>query len=108
VILADVVLPGQYYSEKNGTLTNKLQHVQTTDIAVQALRRSRPEWQIIAELGQELGHKFCFSHVNQVFEAMSKETKAFSGLSFDQIGEKGMKLRNTFKDNGMKLVKAPS
>ena len=45
--IADVVLPGQYYSEKKVTFTNKLQQVQSTDIAVQPLRRSRPEWQII-------------------------------------------------------------
>ena len=103
--IADVVLPGQNYSEKKGTFTNKLQQVQTTDIAVQALRRSRPEWQILAELGQALGYKFDFNNVNQVFGAMSEEIKAFSGLSFDQIGDKGIKLTKTFKDNGMKLVK---
>ena len=55
--IADVVLPGQFYSEKEGTYTNKNQRVQSTEIAVQALRRTRPEWQIISELLQALGHK---------------------------------------------------
>ena len=106
--IADVVLPGQFYSEKKVTFTNKLQQVQSTDIAVQSLRRSRPEWQIIVELAHALGHKFNFSNVNQVFEAIAEETKAFSGLSFDQIGDQGMKLKQTFKDTGMKLVQAPA
>ena len=106
--IADVVLPGQFYSEKKVTFTNKLQQVQSTDIAVQSLRRSRPEWQIIVELAHSLGHKFNFSDVYQVFAAMAEETKAFSGLSFDQIGDKGMKLKQTFKDTGMKLVQAPA
>ena len=52
--IADVVLPGQYYSEKEGTYTNKHQRVQSTEIAIQALRRTRPEWKILAELLQSL------------------------------------------------------
>ena len=106
--IADVVLPGQYYSEKKGTFTNKLQQVQAIDIAIQALRRSRPEWQIIVELAHALGQKFKFGNVNQVFSAMAKETKAFSGLSFDQTCDHEIKLTKTFKDTGMELVQAPA
>ena len=106
--IADVVLPGQYYSEKKGTFTNKLQQVQAIDIAIQALRRSRPEWQIIVELADAIGQKFKFRNVNQVFTAMAKETKAFSGLSFDQTCDHEIKLTKTFKDTGMELVQAPA
>ncbi len=106
--IADVVLPGQYYSEKKGTFTNKLQQVQAIDIAIQALRRSRPEWQIIVELADAIGQKFNFRNVNQVFTAMAKETNAFSGLSFDQTSDRGIKLTKTFKDTGMELVQAPA
>ena len=106
--IADVVLPGQYYSEKKGTFTNKMLQVQAIDIAIQALRRSRPEWEIIVELAKELGQEFNFTNVNQVFAAMAKETKAFSGLSFDHTSDHGIKLIKTFKDTGMKLVQAPA
>ena len=104
--IADVVLPGQHYSEKKGTFTNKQQQVQAIDVAIQALRRSRPEWQIIVELAHVLGQKFKFSNVNQVFTEMAKETKAFSGLSFDQTSDHGIKLTKTFEDTGMTLVQA--
>ena len=106
--IADVVLPGQYYSEKKGTFTNKMQQVQAIDIAIQALRRSRPEWQIIVELADAIGQKFNFRNVNQVFTAMAKETNAFSGLSFDQTCDHEIKLTKTFKDTGMELVQAPA
>ena len=106
--IADVVLPGQYYSEKKGTFTNKLQQVQAIDIAIQALRRSRPEWQIIVELANALGQKFKFRNVNEVFTAMAEETKSFSGLSLDQTSDSGIKLTKTFKDTGMELVQAPA
>ena len=102
--IADVILPGQYYSEKEGTYTNKHQRVQSTEIAIQALRRTRPEWQILAELLQSLGQTSCFDSVPQVFAAMVQEAKAFSGVSFDEIGSLGIELKNKTKDTGMKVL----
>ena len=102
--IADVVLPGQYYSEKEGTYTNKHQRVQSTEIAIQALRTTRPEWQILAELLQSLGQTSCFDSVPQVFAAMVQESKAFSGVSFDEIGSLGIELKNKTKDTGMKVL----
>ena len=102
--IADVVLPGQFYSEKEGTYTNKDQRVQSTEIAVKALRRTRPEWQILSELSQALGHKSSFESIPQVFNAMVQESKAFSGISFDKIGSLGIELTKNMKDPGKKVV----
>jgi len=102
--MADVVLPGQFYSEKEGTYTNKNQLVQSTEIAVKALRKTRPEWQIISELSQALGHKSSFESIPQVFNAMVQESKAFSGISFDKIGSFGIELTKNIKDSGKKVV----
>jgi len=102
--IADVILPGQYYSEKEGTYTNKHQRVQSTEIAIQALRRTRPEWQILAELLKYLGQSSCFDSVPQVFAAMVKEVKAFYGVSFEEIGSLGIELKNKTKDPGMKVL----
>jgi len=102
--MADVVLPGQFYSEKEGTYTNKNQRVQSTEIAVKALRKTRPEWQIISELSQALGHKSSFESIPQVFNAMVHESKAFSGISFDNIGSFGIELTKNIKDPGKKVV----
>ena len=102
--MADVVLPGQFYSEKEGTYTNKNQRVQSTEIAVKALRKTRPEWQIISELSQALGHKSSFESIPQVFNAMVQESKAFTGISFDKIGSFGIELTKNTKDSGKKVV----
>jgi len=102
--MADVVLPGQFYSEKEGTYTNKNQRVQSTEIAVKALRRTRPEWQIISELSQALGHKSSFESIPQVFNVMVREAKAFTGISFDKIGGLGIELTKNTKDPGKKVV----
>jgi len=102
--VADVVLPGQFYSEKEGTYTNKNQRVQSTEIAVKALRKTRPEWQIISELSQALGHKSSFESIPQVFNAMVQEAKAFTGISFDKIGSFGIELTKNTKDPGKNVV----
>jgi len=102
--MADVVLPGQFYSEKEGTYTNKNQRVQSTEIAVKALRRTRPEWQIISELSHALGHKSSFKSIPQVFNVMVQEAKAFTGISFDKIGSFGIELTKNTKDPGKKVV----
>ena len=102
--IADVVLSGQYYSEKEGTFTNKDQRVQSTEIAVKSLRRTRPDWQIISQLSQALGYKSSFESIPQVFDTMVQEAKAFSGLSFEKIGSFGIEMSKSLKDPGKKVV----
>ena len=102
---AQIILPGQYYSEKEGTYTNKHYRVQAAKIAVKGFHNTRPEWQILSELLSVLGQKKSFETVSQVFDEMTKEVKAFSGICYDDIGEFGLELTNKIKDKGMKIVK---
>ena len=50
--LADVILPGSSFAEKDGTFTNSERRVQRVQRALNPLGESRPDWEIIAELGQ--------------------------------------------------------
>ncbi len=50
--LADVVLPGSSFAEKDGTFTNSERRVQLVRRALNPLGETRPDWEIIAELGQ--------------------------------------------------------
>ena len=52
--LADVVLPGTSFAEKDGTFTNSERRVQLVQRALNPLGDVRPDWQIIAALGQQL------------------------------------------------------
>ncbi len=52
--LADVVLPGTSFAEKEGTFTNSERRVQLVQRALNPLGDAHPDWQIIAELGQQL------------------------------------------------------
>jgi formate dehydrogenase alpha subunit len=52
--VADVVLPGVSFAEKDGTFTNSERRVQLVRRALDPLGDSRPDWQIIAALGRQL------------------------------------------------------
>ena len=104
--IAHGVLPGQYYSEKEGTFTNKDQRVQATQVAVQALRMTRPEWRILADLSTALGQESSYGSSADVFNAMTKQVKVFSGLSYIEICGSDKELTQRTKDSGMKVVKA--
>ncbi|OQA46077.1 MAG: Formate dehydrogenase H [Chloroflexi bacterium ADurb.Bin325] len=49
--LADVVLPGASFAEKEGTFTNSERRVQPLRRALDPLGESRPDWEILAEIG---------------------------------------------------------
>ncbi|MDZ4160186.1 MAG: molybdopterin-dependent oxidoreductase, partial [Anaerolineaceae bacterium] len=51
---ADVFLPGASFAEKSGTFTNTERRVQMCRQAIEPLGETRPDWQIIMELGQRL------------------------------------------------------
>jgi len=50
--LADVVLPGSSFAEKEGTFTNSERRVQLVRQALNPIGDSRPDWEVIAELAQ--------------------------------------------------------
>jgi len=50
--LADVVLPGASFAEKDGCFTNSERRVQLVRRALNPLGESRTDWEIITELGQ--------------------------------------------------------
>jgi formate dehydrogenase major subunit/formate dehydrogenase alpha subunit len=52
--LADVVLPGASFAEKDGTFTNSERRVQLVQRALNVLGENRTDWEILADLGQRL------------------------------------------------------
>jgi predicted molibdopterin-dependent oxidoreductase YjgC len=50
--LADVVLPGASFAEKEGTFTNSERRVQLVRQALNLIGEARPDWEILVEIGQ--------------------------------------------------------
>jgi NADH-quinone oxidoreductase subunit G len=90
--LAHYVLPSATFVEKDGTFTNYARRVQKINRAVQPLGESKPDWMIFRNLAKKLGKSMPYFEVEDVFVALSNQLSAFSGLTYQAIGDQGVVL----------------
>ncbi|MFQ5924591.1 MAG: formate dehydrogenase subunit alpha [Dehalococcoidia bacterium] len=89
--LADVVLPGVSFAEKDGTFTATDRRVQRVRKAIEPLGEAKPDWQIICELAQAMGGKgFQYKSAEEVFEEMARLTPIYAGITYPRIEERGL------------------
>jgi predicted molibdopterin-dependent oxidoreductase YjgC len=89
--LADVVLPGTSFAEKDGTFTNTERRVQRVRKAIEPIGDSRPDWQIICQLGKEMGSGgFDFAHPSQVMDEIALLTPSYGGISYQRLENGGL------------------
>ncbi len=91
--LADVLLPAAVYAEKAGTFTNVQGRVQRINAAVPALGESLPGLDILAGLARELGLPPVDASPRGTFIELSRSVPAFTGMTYDSIGDTGQLLR---------------
>ncbi|HZV20433.1 MAG TPA: NADH-quinone oxidoreductase subunit NuoG, partial [Hyphomicrobiales bacterium] len=76
--LADIVLPGAAYTEKNGTYVNTEGRVQLAERAVFPPGDAREDWAIIRALSEHLGAKLPFDSHRDLRLALYKEFPHFA------------------------------
>jgi formate dehydrogenase alpha subunit len=86
---ADVFLPAALYAEKEGTFTNTERRVQRVRKAVEAPGECRPDWEIIIDLSERLGHHMPFSSPEEVFEEVRRVIPNFAGISYERLDKEG-------------------
>jgi formate dehydrogenase alpha subunit len=87
--LADVVLPGASFAEKDGTFTNTCRRVQRVHRAIAPIPGSRPDWQILVELAQALGLAWTHRDPEAIFTELSALTPSYAGLSYARLAKEG-------------------
>jgi len=86
--LADVVLPGTSYAEKDGTFTATDRRVQRVRKAIEPLGASKPDWEIIGMLAQNMDcTDFSYDSVEQIFHEMAEVTPQYSGIRYSKLEE---------------------
>jgi NADH-quinone oxidoreductase subunit G len=85
--LADVVLPAQAYTERDGSFTSGERRVQRFFPAVPPLPQTRPDFAITAQIGSELGLTLESTSASHVLDRLAASVNAFSGLSFLKMAE---------------------
>ena len=90
--LAHVVLPATHFAEKEGTYTNRKGRVQKLNAALVPPAGALHDWEIFSRLLVKTGEKIPFSSPAQIFQAIAQEVSAYRGLSYDKIGDHGVRL----------------
>jgi formate dehydrogenase major subunit len=82
---ADVVLPASPSLEKEGTFTSTERRIQRLYPVLEPLEGSRPDWQIIQDVANQLGANWKYGHPSQVMDEVAALTPLFAGVSYDRL-----------------------
>jgi len=88
--LADVVLPGVSFAEKDGTFTNTERRVQLLRKALQQPGEARQDWQIVCDVATRLGCTMNYVHPSQVLDEIASVTPIYGGIRSDRLEDGGL------------------
>jgi formate dehydrogenase major subunit len=88
--LAEAVLPGASFAEKDGTFTNTERRVQRVRKAIEPLGNSRPDWQIIQEISNRFGYRMDYSSPRQIMEEIASLIPSYGGITYDRLEGPGL------------------
>ncbi|MGO4475596.1 formate dehydrogenase subunit alpha [Massilia sp. 2TAF26] len=87
--LADVILPASSFAEKAGTFTNTDRVVQLGRQAIQAPGDARQDLWIIQQMAKQLGLRWNYGHVSEVFDEMRRLMPSIGGITWDRLEREG-------------------
>ncbi len=104
--MADVVLPGCSFAEKDGTFANSERRVQRVRKVIEPVGDSRPDWLITCQLAQRLGAEgFKFKDASEIYDEIAEIAPIFGGINYGRIDEEGIQWPCLDeKDNGTPIL----
>ncbi|MDF2569179.1 MAG: formate dehydrogenase, alpha subunit [Sporomusa sp.] len=88
--MADVVLPGATFAEKDGTFSNTERRVQRVRKAVEPKGNSRPDWQVLAGVIKAMGYPAEYESAQEIYDEMRKLTPSYAGISYERLEKGGL------------------
>ncbi len=88
--LADVVLPGASFAEKDGTFTNTARRIQRIKQAIDPIGGCWPDWQIICDLSRRMGYQMNYNSPQQIMEEIAELTPSYGGIHYDRLEGAGL------------------
>jgi formate dehydrogenase alpha subunit len=89
--MADVVLPGTSFAEKDGTFTNTERRVQRVRKAIEPVGSARPDWWITCEIARRMGGTgFDFADPSQVMDEIAELTPSYGGIFYSRLEGGGL------------------
>ena len=88
--MADVVLPGVSFAEKDGTFVNSERVVQRVRKALTIPGDAREDREIIADLATRMGYEMNYKSAEVIMQEIAQVTPSYGGINYDRIAEKGL------------------
>jgi predicted molibdopterin-dependent oxidoreductase YjgC len=89
--MADVVLPGASFAEKDGTFTNTERRVQRVRQAVEPPGEARADWQILCDLASRLtSHASHLTSPADIMAEIAALTPSYGGIAYERLEERGL------------------
>jgi predicted molibdopterin-dependent oxidoreductase YjgC len=88
--LADVVLPGVSFAEKDGTFTSTERRIQRVRKAIEPLGNSKPDWKIITDLSSRLGYTMEYDSPAEIMTELAELTPIYGGISYERLEGEGL------------------
>lgn len=88
--LADVILPGASFIEKDGTFTNTERRVQRVRKAIEPIGNSKADWKILCELIEVLGGKANYSSPKDIMEEIRSLVPSYGGITYERLDKESL------------------
>ncbi len=83
--LADVVLPGRAFIEKEGTASNTERRVQPMHKVVKPMDGTQDDWWIIMQIANRMGADWNYTCAKDIFEEVRKVTPSYAGITYERL-----------------------
>ncbi len=93
--LADVVLPGTTFAEKDGTFTNSTGWVQRIRKTIDPPGEARVDWEITQQLAKQLGGEMNYHFAGEIALAIAENVPEYADATHQKIGDAGIKLADS-------------
>ncbi len=88
--LADVVLAGTSFAEKDGTFSNTERRVESVRRAIPPVGDSRPDWEIVQDLSTRVGYPMQYASPEAIFEEIRQLTPSYAGITYKRLEAAGL------------------
>ncbi len=84
---ADVVLPAQSWAEREGTFTSGERRIQRYYPAIPPVGESRPDWQILSQIGEKVGLEKPKFAASLLFKQISESVAEYAGVDYRGLAQ---------------------
>jgi len=88
--MADVVLPGVCFAEKDGTFSNTERKVLRVRKALDAPGQALPDHQIISAIAEKMGYPMDYADASAIMDEINMLTPSYGGITYDRIEKEGL------------------